>query len=400
MRFFLHNLNSSSTSTRSSKVSFQKLATSKFMNNQTKSRPRPSLSNDVTVPSTSTNNNTRNNKKEITHAFGQQCSPHCGCVIRFEANIENNKISCMSYDAKSIVSTHSRSSQDGTLKLQPVYTTNSTGGGGGGRDRPLIKNCKCKTLHSLAQVATDIFPTMTFPQAQNQLEFGGVRSSAAFRYTVLKNHNLLDNGHVTSNGYENGDENDYKNRINAEDMIMNVKEGKCYDLIEDALVACLKGYMPQPRKYKMNQVPNKNQSYYSAESNENNYNDDDVDDDRNGGLDPFRFVNAAKRRTAGLFYSSVGSDTSNNLNSSRLSSKSTITSSSSTTPLSMPSFHLMGGLSSLSSSASHYEVPNDTLSQLKMEIKSLQEKDESEVVDDWVSYIDERNKTQESSSHV
>lgn len=325
---------------------------------KTKKSLRPqSLASDV--PNDSLNKNDDGN--DVARTYGQQCSPQCGCAVRFEATYDpngSNRILSMTYDAKTVITTNFYSEKDGTTKLKPVYTTSN---------KPMMKECNCKTVHTLAQTVTESLPKMTLSQAQNSLEFLGVRSSPAFRYTALKNHNLLKTNHKS----------DQKKSV--EETIIDVKEGHCFDLIEDALVACLKGYMPKSRriissteyKRRTSDVPIKSQAQFMEEM-------VDADGDSNG-LDPLRFVNAAKRRSQGLFYSSNSSSSSMSMSSSR----SSLSPSSS-----MPPFHLMGSTD---------DSTTDTLSELKMEIKSLQQQEKNEddtdlvQMDDWVSYVDERN---------
>ncbi len=107
--------------------------------------------------------------------WGQHCSPNCGCVLRFETSLDpnnNNQILSASYDAKTIM-TKVTPTEDGTSTfLKPVRTE---------KGRPLLKECTCPTVHKLAHAMTEILPGHTLSQAQNQVEFMGVRSSPAFR---------------------------------------------------------------------------------------------------------------------------------------------------------------------------------------------------------------------------
>lgn len=358
--------------------------------------PRKSsvLSPPATTSTILSNGNKLNGKcdkvehSNLTTAFGQQCSPNCGCVIRFEAKYDpngSNRIQSMTYDAKTIMSTVSshNTDKDGggsseqSRRLNPVYTTSAKNGRNG---KLMMKECKCQTVHSLARTITERVPKMTLSQAQNQLDFLGVRSSPAFRYSVLKNHKLLPKEETNSN-------HDQSNNKNVEEAIINVKGGHCFDLIEDALVACLNGYMPKPRQTPIlsssdirsriiRDEPIKSHDRFMEQKRDGG---DGTHSDDDPGLDPLRFVNAAKKRTAGLFFKS---------NSRGRNSSATMQSSS------MPPFHLMN---------SHDEVSNDTLSQLKLEIKSLQRQQQEKEkydynhnssMDDWLSYIDETDNSE------
>jgi hypothetical protein len=327
------------------------------------------------------------NTNDIGRTFGQQCSPNCGCAVRFEATYDlkgDNRILSMSYEAKTLLSTISHSHSDEKSNnskptLKPVYTSNG---------KPMLKECKCQTVHSLATTITESMSSMKLSQAQNQLEFLGVRSSPAFRYTVLKNHNLLNKEDEAGAMIMSmkGTQNQQQVKSSVEEKIFNVKEGHCFDLVEDALVACLNGYMPKPRRtnkitsgeYERREkdLPIKSPNRF-LERNMHITGDDNDSDEKeykySTNLDPHRFVNAAKRRTAGLFYKPKSSMSSNS------------TGATTSTSSSLPPFHLMNG------STGEDEISNDTLSQLKMEIKSLQQQDNIDDQHDWLSHVDERN---------
>ena len=310
-----------------------------------------------------------NCESDISRTFGQQCSPNCGCIVRFEANIDhnsNNRIISMTYDAKAVVSIVSKSSKHGTMTLSPIFTESHS-------KKPLLSDCKCKTVHSLAKNVVETLQQMTLSQAQNQLEFLGVRSSPAFRYTVLRKHDLLPGNALQTHTVEHNK--------NSHDSIVNVEHGHCFDLIEDALTACLNGYLPKPRpcmtftelnKTVNNGTPIKVPNRILKEM------DRIEDEPTSSGLDPLRFVNAAKKRTANLFF-----------RSSSVASLSL--------PSSMPPFHLMGETDAFS---------YDTLSELKSDRKNQLRKEEeddihcdednSNSIDNWLSYVDHIDTTQGS----
>ncbi len=107
--------------------------------------------------------------------WGQHCSPNCGCVVRFETHLDpgnNNQILSASYDAKTIMTKVIASEDGSSTFLKPVRTE---------KGRPLLKECTCPTVHKLSKAMTEILPGHTLSQAQNQVEFMGIRSSPAFR---------------------------------------------------------------------------------------------------------------------------------------------------------------------------------------------------------------------------
>jgi len=310
-------------------------------------------------------------------AWGQHCSPNCGCTIRFETSLDSstNQILSASFEARTIVTkvetstnnNHGNTHRTGATMayLQPVLTHSRQPSDQG---RPLIKSCKCDALHGLAKTITEVLPNYTFSQAQNQLEYSGNRSSPAFRYTALKHLNLLKTSRESksfANTHQNLD-------------INSIPEGHCWDLVEEALTACMKGYIPNPRPAIQPQIAGKH-DYRSETLQRMKYVDNEETEDRDD-LDPLRFVRAAKRRAKEGWMQTL---------QQRPHSSSSSTSSSTTS--SMPPFHLM--------SDSLHEH-GDTLTQLKLEIKSMQEKENNanESVNDWVSYVDDKQSKFSSAS--
>ena len=138
--------------------------------------------------------------------WGQQCSPNCGCVVRFESKIDpsTQMITEVSYVAKSVIAAPKGG------RLQPVLTTR--------RNRPMFKECGCKTIHRLAKEITEFLPNQRLDRVRNMTEFTSSRSSPAFRHAVLT-----------------------ENRLPKTDI-------QCFDLLEEAFTAMIKGHMPKPRR--------------------------------------------------------------------------------------------------------------------------------------------------------
>eukprot|EP00543_Licmophora_paradoxa_P003937 CAMPEP_0202444948 /NCGR_PEP_ID=MMETSP1360-20130828/3855_1 /ASSEMBLY_ACC=CAM_ASM_000848 /TAXON_ID=515479 /ORGANISM="Licmophora paradoxa, Strain CCMP2313" /LENGTH=209 /DNA_ID=CAMNT_0049061053 /DNA_START=306 /DNA_END=935 /DNA_ORIENTATION=+ len=84
--------------------------------------------------------------------------------------------------------------------------------------QPLVKECSCSSLKKMASQTTSFLKGKRVSSIQNQIEFTGPRSSLAFRHASLSNLNLPRN------------------------------DGHCFDLVEDALTAMLKGHMPHKRR--------------------------------------------------------------------------------------------------------------------------------------------------------
>lgn len=292
-------------------------------------------------------------QKESVRTWGQHCSPNCACVLRFETTLDpnnHNRILSASYDAKKVVVTKSNDGE--AANLRPVLTQKS-----GTVGKPMLKQCQCSTIHKLAKTVTEVLPGLTLNQAKNQMEFTGNRSSPAFRYTVLSKNDLLPK--------KNADETD-----SLQDL-SNPPQGKCFDLVEEALTACLSGYLPKPRKSVDSFArisPQNNQQTYRIKPDEYSNDDTGEESTNKSGLDPLRFVNAAKRRAK----------------SSALMKSYFNTSYSpppQPSPGSMPPFHM-------ASDDLDYYGTNDTLAELNFEFQSMKEKEDTEDMS-WMTYVDE-----------
>jgi NifU-like protein involved in Fe-S cluster formation len=140
------------------------------------------------------------NSQNITRkAWGQQCSPNCGCVIRFESNMDSDgKIVSASYEAKTVLTSFNKNG-----RLEPQYTTN--------HHKPLLGKCGCDTLHHLATGVTQHLSGRRLDQIRNTL--GGC-SSPAVVHTVLKAQQL------------------------------STRDTHCFQVVEHALVGMVCGYLP------------------------------------------------------------------------------------------------------------------------------------------------------------
>ena len=140
--------------------------------------------------------------------WGQQCSPNCGCVVRFQATIdpETNRYESVDYVARRVITCHP-SGRGPTLQTA--------------KGRPMLKDCQCVTLHHLATQATHHLEGKTTTQAMNMLEFHSTRSSKSFRKTALATQGLPSS------------------------------DTSCYDVMEEALTAMVKGYMLPFRQEEM-----------------------------------------------------------------------------------------------------------------------------------------------------
>mmetsp|Transcript_23727 Transcript_23727/g.35397 ORF Transcript_23727/g.35397 Transcript_23727/m.35397 type:complete len:361 (-) Transcript_23727:79-1161(-) len=150
-------------------------------------------------------------KQHQDRVWGQQCSPDCGCVIRFESELapsmstHDDIVTKSSYEVKKVVSTRHGPSHH----LQPHLTT---------KKRPLLTKCVCPTLHNLATRIVEHTQGKTLSSLRNEAQFESTRCSIPFRHTVLRESNL------------------------------NISHTHCFDLVEEAYIAMLWGYMPRERR--------------------------------------------------------------------------------------------------------------------------------------------------------
>lgn len=206
MRFLLHPIRRSAQSSTTTAVG--RRAVDNKTATLTPSMSMPS-SNDRSKSNNSSNNNkSSNDVNNLTKSWGQQCSHNCGCVVRFETTVDqqSKEIVSASYVAKVIMTRFDRD----TGRLEPIYTTRT--------HRPMVQECTCPSLHTLAQQVTAYLPKKRLDQIQNMNQFTTTRSSPAFRHAVLAEHNLP--------------------RSNTH----------CFDVLEEAFCGVIDGSVPTKRR--------------------------------------------------------------------------------------------------------------------------------------------------------
>ena len=171
-----------------------------------------------------------------TTNFGQQCGPHCGCVVRLELDVSaadnDQTVRTGQYTAKRVLL-----AKNGT----PLRTS---------KGRLQYTSSQCPTLHRLLPQAIQFFQNKSLAKLQTYTDFCGHRSSPAFGQAVLQQHGLL---------------------VGAKNKNNNNKRGcaACFDLVEDVVTAAVRGYLPAPRR----KPPQNNPNYYPGVDEE----DDDDD---------------------------------------------------------------------------------------------------------------------------
>lgn len=212
MRFLLHPTSRSAAAAARAKAQFGRPTALKAKIESPSSMSQPQVTSILENSNGSTNRFPASQAKpqsprpqRITKLWGQQCGP-CACVLRLEAEVDENtqRIRSASYVAKEVMTTRDGASG----KLQPVYTTRT--------HRPMLQECQCQSLHSLAQTLTSYLPNKRIENVRP--DFQSTRSSTAFRHAVLSSHGL-----PTTNTH-------------------------CFDVVEDAFTAMIDGVIPSKRQ--------------------------------------------------------------------------------------------------------------------------------------------------------
>lgn len=218
-------------------------------------------------------------------AWGQHCSPDCGCVLRFELQLSNNNLSpalsttetvaAATYHAKRVMVTKAKHSSENdehrtssssspsssTTTLRPLLTSEHSSK----RQRPILTSCNCTTLHELAQQVVNHLPGRTLQQLRNETELGvvGTRSSMAFRHTVLRENVLPALSEKNSRSWKKFGEMSSKeqqqqqqqseDRNNSsgdgmQEMNSTQRYGHCFDLVEDSFLSMIHERAIPPRK--------------------------------------------------------------------------------------------------------------------------------------------------------
>jgi len=200
------------------------------------SYPPSAVWNAPAIASKEKENHAGNSAQETTTNFGQQCGPHCGCVVRLELDVSadnDQKVQTGQYTAKRVLL-----AKNGT----PLRTS---------KGRLQYTPSSCATLHRLLPQVIQFFQNKSLAKLQTYTDFCGHRSSPAFGQAVLQQHGLLVAG-------ANNNKNNNKRGCAA-----------CFDLVEDVVTAAVRGYLPAPRRKPPRNNPNR---YPGVE-------DDDDDDD-------------------------------------------------------------------------------------------------------------------------
>ena len=227
--------------------------------------------------------NNAHNKHAATNnitgkAWGQHCSPDCGCVLRFELQLSNEHVSspslsatetvaAASYHAKRVMVTkasgHSSENDENrtsSSKLKPLLTSEPSSTS----QRPILTSCTCTTLHELAQQVVDHLPGRTLQQLRNDTELGvvGTRSSTAFRHTVLRENVLpaleetkgrlswkkLDEMSSKAKQLQQQDNGNNSSGGGIHEMNTTQQHGRCFDLVEDSFLSMIHERAMPPRK--------------------------------------------------------------------------------------------------------------------------------------------------------
>ncbi|KAL7517329.1 hypothetical protein ACHAWX_002259 [Stephanocyclus meneghinianus] len=187
-------------------------------------------------------------------AWGQQCSPNCGCILRFEVQLSplsNMKSSPTvvhaSYHAKRVMTTRPSAvvKSKGVSHLRPLLTSHASQPPG-----PILISCTCPTLHQLAQQVVDYLPGKSWQTLKNESDLGvaGARSSAAFRHTVLK-ENIMPSIRADEKQWSISTRQSIDTSNNKTNEFASTEQYfHCYDLVEDAVLSLLHERQNSARK--------------------------------------------------------------------------------------------------------------------------------------------------------
>ena len=183
-----------------------------------------------------------------TRRYGQQCGVNCGCVARLEldvvvSNAGQATVRSAQYTAKQILLRQQHLNNNNA----PIPWTTTKG-------RLQFITSPCPTLHTLLEQTIQFVPGKTLRQLQAYTDFSGHRSSEAFGWAVLQQHQLL--GTSSSS--------------------LSQRPHNCFDLVEDVVTAAVRGYLPSPRTTSRNSWSPQQQHRRRFEPT------DDDDDDASG----------------------------------------------------------------------------------------------------------------------
>ena len=243
--------------------------------------------------------NNNGSSSSATKKWGQQCGLTCGCVVRFDLELDqNDRVIMAEYTAKKILTTtipipiipkfsnlkdmhhkKNNSRSAGTTgdskqhqeqpsppppQVRPVFTNRTK--------RLQYVSCNCSTLHALCSKSIQYFINRPIYQLVNAHEFQSARSSHAFRDTILSSLCHTDDTsstipiHPTTNTPKKQIIKNHRNTLfqpqpqqspplRRHDTGTNIKNHHhCFDLVEDAITALLKGYIPSPRQPPTNEI--------------------------------------------------------------------------------------------------------------------------------------------------
>ena len=194
-----------------------------------------------------------------TKKWGQQCGVTCGCVVRFEIELDqNDRVIMAEYTAKKIIttailipvvpttstlkenkhSTDTKQHEQQQHHMRPVFTNRTK--------RLQYVSCQCSTLHTLCLQSIQYFINRPIYQLLNVHEFPSARSSSAFRDTILSSIRIHQPDQEMNLSHSQQHPQSSSRSIRRHN---NLRHYHCFDLVEDAITALLKGYIPPPRPH-------------------------------------------------------------------------------------------------------------------------------------------------------
>jgi hypothetical protein len=172
----------------------------------------------------------------VQKRWGQQCGVSCGCVLRLEIELDAKErvVAALATTKRILVQTNSSNSngKEPPHHLRPLLTKH--------RHRPQCTSpSPCRALQALTSAVVHYMPGRYLWQLQNYHEYSShMRSSGAFCRTVLDQMALPSSPSPLSPSS--------LQPSNSPPTTMSYTP--CFDLVEDALTALLKGYIAAARR--------------------------------------------------------------------------------------------------------------------------------------------------------
>jgi hypothetical protein len=217
-----------------------------------KSSTTPSLHDTRVVTAAASWNNNGSSCGEdsavvVQKRWGQQCGVSCGCVLRLEIELDDKErvVTALATTKRILVQANNsrkEGQQEPHTQLHPLLTLH--------RQRPQCTSpSPCRALQTLVSAVVQYMPGRYLWQLQNYHEYSShMRSSGAFCRTVLDHMLSSAAAPCAPSLSQRPSNNNSPPPSNLSSTTMSLYT-PCFDLVEDALTALLKGYIAAARRH-------------------------------------------------------------------------------------------------------------------------------------------------------